>query len=159
MNVWFCLYRALLLGMLLGVIYGFLRPLRPRWLGDLLFILALFYLWLHLVFGICGGDPRFAYTALLLGGCLLWEVICGKRLHPLFSCFWKGISRIFSIFLFPVKKILKKLDILRKFFFATGKKWVTIKCNEHSSSTKQPRRQSHGKKKPISTYQAGIPPQ
>ena len=43
MNSWLCLYRALLLGGCLGIIYGFLRPMRPRWLGDLLFLGTLYW--------------------------------------------------------------------------------------------------------------------
>ena len=159
MSVWVRLYTAVLLGCCLGVFYGFLRPLRPRWLGDLFFIAGLYRVWIYLGFGICGGDLRFGYTAALLGGCLAWEIVFGSLFCSLFSCFWKLISRIFSVIAAPFKKIRKKLGKLRKFIFATGKKWVTIKCNEHSLSTKQPRRQSHGKKKPFSTYQAGIPPQ
>ena len=107
MNVWFCLYRALLLGMLLGVIYGFLRPLRPRWLGDLLFVGAMIYLWIYMCFGICDADPRFAHTALLLGGCVAWNVIFGKQTAPLFSAFWKGVSHLLKAFLLPFEKISK----------------------------------------------------
>ena len=47
---------ACLMGLGLGLWYGFLRPLRPKFtlLSDLLFLLALFPSWVYLGFGICG---------------------------------------------------------------------------------------------------------
>jgi hypothetical protein len=36
------LWQGLLLGCGLGLLYGFLRPFRPRWLGDLLFVIVFF---------------------------------------------------------------------------------------------------------------------
>ena len=140
MSVWVRLYTAVLLGCCLGVFYGFLRPLRPRWLGDLFFIAGLYRVWIYLGFGICGGDLRFGYTAALLGGCLAWEIVFGSL-----------FCRIFSVIATPFKKIRKKLGKLRKFIFATGKKWVTIECTERSSTTK-PRRNPHGKTQPFSEY-------
>lgn len=151
MSVWHCLFAAVLLGCCLGLLYAFLRPLRPRWLADLLFIAGLFWIWIYLGFGICGGDLRFGYTAALLGGCLAWEIGFGAVFSPVFSCFWKVIFRIFALILCPFKKIRKKLGKFRKFIFATGKKWVTIECTEHSSTTRS-RRKSHGKTQSFSKY-------
>ena len=70
---------ALLLGATLGIFYGFLRPLRPRftWLSDTLFVLACFWAWLVLSFGVCLGDLRIGYTAGIGLGCLLWEATAG----------------------------------------------------------------------------------
>ena len=51
---------ACLLGMGLGVIYGFLRPLRPRLtaLADLIFVACFGAAWVYHSFGICRGDLR-----------------------------------------------------------------------------------------------------
>ena len=125
------LLQALLLGGLLGVVYGFLRPLRPRWFADLLFVWALFAVWVQLVFGLCGGDLRFAYSATLLLGLGLWYMTLGQWLQPVFDFLWKQIFRIFSLIFFPVKKIWIKIRKIRNFLFATDKKWVTIKRNKH----------------------------
>ena len=62
MNSWLHLGQGLLLGGGLGLLYGFLRFFRPRWLGDLLFVIVLFRTWLYLGFGLCGGDLRMGYT-------------------------------------------------------------------------------------------------
>ena len=82
---------ALGIGALLGVYYGFLRPLRPRHtlLSDLLFLPAAFWGWLYLSFGICKGDIRLGYSlGLALGGVLL-DVTLGRLLRPVFSGFGK----------------------------------------------------------------------
>ena len=51
---------ATLMGLGLGLIYGFLRPLRPKHthLSDFLFVIVLFWVWLQLNFGVCYGDIR-----------------------------------------------------------------------------------------------------
>ena len=108
MNSWLCLYRALLLGGCLGIIYGFLRPMRPRWLGDLLFLGALYWVWIYLVFGLCNADPRFAYTATLLGGCFLWDQTFGFLLLPVFSAFWKGFYRLMGVIALPLRLFLSQ---------------------------------------------------
>ena len=52
---------ACLIGAGLGLVYGFLRPLRPKFtaLSDLVFLLALLWGWLYLAFGICRGNSGF----------------------------------------------------------------------------------------------------
>ena len=83
---------ACLVGMGLGLIYGFLRPLRRKFeiLGDLLFVAALFWGWLYWGFGICGGDyPGPALLGLGLGG-VAWEATAGRLLRPVFSFFLPG---------------------------------------------------------------------
>ena len=77
MSSWLHLGQGLLLGGGLGLIYGFLRFFRPRWFADLLFIIALFQVWLYLGFGLCGGDLRMGYTLSLCGGIVLWECSFG----------------------------------------------------------------------------------
>ena len=49
---------ALAIGAGSGLLYGFWRPFRPRWLGDLFFMFGFFYGWLWLSFGVCRGDLR-----------------------------------------------------------------------------------------------------
>ena len=112
MNSWLCLYRALLLGAALGLFYGFLRPLRPRWLGDLLFLGGLWYVWIYLVFGLCGADPRTAYTLTLLAGAGLWELLLGATLQPVFARFWHFLGHFLGGILYPFKKVLKKIFLL-----------------------------------------------
>ena len=129
MNDFLLLGKGLLMGCGLGLIYGFLRPVHPRWLGDLLFSAGFFWAWFQLMFGICGGDLRLAYTVALLGGLFLWESTFGRFLRPVFSSFWKVFSKIFYIIWLPFKNILKKSGNFINFLFARSKKWVTIKCN------------------------------
>ena len=49
-----------LLGLGLGLVYGFLRPFRRRFpkLGDTLFLFAAGSAWLQLSFRVCQGDLR-----------------------------------------------------------------------------------------------------
>ena len=86
-----------LLGCVLGVIYGFLRPLRRRFpvLGDLLFLPAVFWLWLEVSFRICRGDLRLGYSFGLAAGCFLWEATAGRLLRPVFEGIWKGLEAFF----------------------------------------------------------------
>ena len=130
MNSWLHLWQALLMGGLLGIIYEFLQPLRPRWFSDLLLVGALFFLWVHLVFGLCGGDLRFAYSAALLLGAGVWHWVFGPWLQPVFPLFWGGLFRICRLILLPFKKTWEKMRKLQNFLFATAKKWVTIKCKK-----------------------------
>ena len=121
MNPWLNLLQGLLLGGVLGIVYGFLRPLRWRWLGDLFFIGALFYFWIYLGFGICGGDLRFAYTAALLLGCFLWYQCFGPWLAPLFSAFWKGFFSVLAGIFAPLGWFCKKCAFFKNFSLQAGK--------------------------------------
>lgn len=158
MNSWLHLGQGLLLGCGLGLYYGFLRPLQPRWLGDLFFLIALFGTWIYLGFGLCGGDLRMAYTLTLPIGSLLWEFTFGAALRPVFSSFWKGFFHLFSYFLHPFKIILKKSGNFLIFLFARSRKWVTIKCNQHPSIKTKNRRNPHGKAKSLPSDPPGLPP-
>jgi hypothetical protein len=122
---------ACLYGTGLGVIYSFLRPLRPKRtaLADGLFLLAFLFAWLELGFRICKGDLRIGYTAGLLTGIFIWELTLGKLMKPVFSGFWKGIASILEWILYPMKKFLQKIYKILKFIFASLKKWVTILWN------------------------------
>ena len=115
MNATIHLGQSLVLGCALGLLYGFLRPFRPRWLGDLAFIAALFWTWIYLVFGLCDADPRMAYTLFLLAGGCLWEGTAGVLLGPVFSLFWKFFSRFFCFFWGCFQKYLEKSGENHKF--------------------------------------------
>lgn len=106
-----------LVGAILGLVYGFLRPLRPRLTGfaDSVFSLAAVTAWVIISFPICRGDIRPVFFFAMVAGCLGWEMTVGRFLRGIFSGFWKP-SKIFLKFL---RKKAKKL-------FATGKKSVTI---------------------------------
>ncbi|MBQ6997928.1 MAG: hypothetical protein IJN60_06130 [Oscillospiraceae bacterium] len=111
---------ACLIGMQLGFVYDFLRPLRPKLttIPDLLFLTALGAGWVYLAFGICRGDLRFGYTVGLGVGIFFWELTATRILRRFFGYFWLSIRKIYRFF----RKIAKKL-------FATGRKKVTISCN------------------------------
>lgn len=94
--------QAVLIGAVLGAIYGFLAPLRVKAtaLADGLFLLAVFAGWLVLAFGICAGDIRPGYSAGLLLGGFLWEATAGRLLRPVFWGIWR-------LLFWPVKKYLE----------------------------------------------------
>jgi hypothetical protein len=122
---------ALGLGLMLGIIYSFLRPLRRRRNApaDGLFLLAVFVFWVFHSFRICAGDIRPAGLAGLALGCLCWEWTAGKWLRPAFFGFWNGIFFLFRGFLRPFTKSFQKFFDFLKILFASWKKWVTIKWN------------------------------
>ena len=84
---------AVLLGLGLGLFYTLLYPLR-RWktgLADGVFLLGLFFLWVYLSFGICGGDIRLFQMLGLLGGAAAFYLIPGRGIQ---SAEEKAIRRI-----------------------------------------------------------------
>ena len=109
---------ACLLGMGLGLLYGFLRPLGRRYRApaDGLFLLAAGGCWLYLSFAVCHGDLRPAYLIGMMAGALVLEMTLGLVLRPVFVIFWE-------IIVLPLKKISK----IRKILFASAEKWVTIR--------------------------------
>lgn len=119
---------ACLLGLILGVIYGFLRPLRHRRpvLADLLFLPFMGYAWLYLGFAICRGDLRLGYCAGLPLGATLWEWTLGRLLRPAFAGFWHLIFRICRGISYILEKNCKKIQKILKNLFAIWKKWYTI---------------------------------
>ena len=84
------------LGCLLGVLYGFLRPLRPRLtaLSDLIFLGFGFYAWLVLAFGVCRADIRLGCSSGLAIGCIVTDLTLGKLLRPIFFGFWRLVAKI-----------------------------------------------------------------
>ena len=99
---------ALLLGCGLGLLFGFLRPLKRRFFPDLLFFAATMWAWVFLSFGICLGDLRPVYTLTLLAGIFLWDRSFGRWLIPVFSSFWKGFFLVFAKISLPLKNFSAK---------------------------------------------------
>ena len=93
----FCMAAAAGAG--LGLFYGFLRPLRRKrnWFADLIFVLAAFYGWLYVGFGICKGDLRLAWFAGMALGGFGWEMTVGKLLRPVFFGFWMILTFLTAI--------------------------------------------------------------
>ena len=112
---------ACLLGLLLGLFYGFLRPLgqRRRLLADLLFVPFLFWIWLYLCFAVCRGDIRLGCCLGLLLGAILEEITIGNSLRPLFFGVWSLLSRILTSIFHPIKKFFEKMGHFIKFFIAS----------------------------------------
>ena len=100
-----------LMGLGLGAIFGFLRPIRPRFLGDLLFVPILVYAWLVLSFQICRGDLRLAYCAAMGLGAAAWTVTLGRLIYPVFCLFWGLVGRIL---VFPWVFLKKTLNFMKK---------------------------------------------
>ena len=113
---------ACLLGAVLALYYGFLRPIRPRTLGDLLFLPAALWGWCYLSFAVCRGDIRVGITLGLLVGFFLFDITLGRWLRPVFSGFWRGFATLWGGFFRLVRNFFKKLWHFRKFFLASGKK-------------------------------------
>ena len=99
---------AVALGAALALWYGFLRPIRPRALADLLFFPALLYAWCILSFRICRGDIRMGTTLGLAAGFFLWDKTLGHLTNRLFGGFWQLIFRAFSWLQDIFIRILKK---------------------------------------------------
>lgn len=119
---------GLALGVLMGVVYEFLQPLRRRRNApaDLLFVGIFLWTWVWYSFRICAGDIRLGGTAALGLGTVLLITVLGKPLRRLFFPFWRGIFHIFTWILAPVKKIFRKILLFLKKVFASGKKRGTI---------------------------------
>ena len=98
------------LGLVLGLVYGFLRPMRARatHLGDGIFLLCATGAWLYLGFGICEGDLRLGYFAGLFAGGFLWEMTVGRLLRPVFFAFWKVFFRIWDFPRYVIRIFFKK---------------------------------------------------
>ena len=113
-----------------------------------MFVTALLWSWIYLGFGLCGGDLRMAYSACLIAGIFLWEGTFGRLLRPAFSGFWKFVRMRLRLIWLPCKKFLKKAGKIKNYLFASGKKWVTIKCKYHPLKQTKNRRTTHGNTHP-----------
>ena len=98
------------IGAVLGLWYGFLRPVRPRWLGDLFFVMALCYGWLVLSFGVCRGDIRLGYTAAIGLGAAAFDRGPGRLFRGPFRWFWGLVGRCFRLFTNIFQKRLTLYD-------------------------------------------------
>ena len=116
---------GLALGCALGILYGFLRPVRRgrAVIPDLVFAAVAGWVYLYYGFAVCRGDLRMGYMAALAVGALAWDRVFGRGLLPIYRGFWAQIGK----FLRGIEKIVKKFLKIVKFFFASGKKWGTIK--------------------------------
>lgn len=126
---------ACLLGLLLGLAYSLLRPLRPRLtaLADLVFVIAFGAAWVELGFGICQGDLRLGYTAGLFVGIFAWELTLGKWLRRWIFGIYRGIYRFFRWVFSPLGRIFCFFKKIGKNLFANSKKWVTMKKDRNTS--------------------------
>ena len=126
------------LGGLLGVLWGFLRPLgkRRRNLCDFLFLLALAGGLCRLSFGICGGDLRPACLGAAALGGIGEEMTLGRLLAPVFYGFWSILSRFWG----AVSAFWKNFFKSAKNVFASAGKWVTIGRKNRSEPKSSPRR-------------------
>ena len=116
-----CLGWSCLFGVGLGIVYGFLRPLRPRVLSDVLFLICTGWAALQLGFGICGGDLRLGYAAGMLTAGVVWDVTAGRYLRPVWQRFWLLLARGVGYIGIPMQKILKKLKKMKNFSLHTEK--------------------------------------
>ena len=138
---------AVLLGLALGLLWGFLQPVRKKLplLIDLIFLIPLVQAWLYLSFGICLGDLRPIYTLTLLLSAVLWDQSLGRWLSPVFTGFWGGIFRFLVWVSGFWKKIFCKCKDFGKKCFASGKKRGIIKWNNRLHLWRRTGGTSHGK--------------
>ena len=113
---------SLAYGMALGLGFSFFRPIRPRFLGDLLFLIFLGWIWLQLAFAVCEGDLRLGHLFGMFMGAVLWTIGPGRLISPIFSLFWHFLW-------LPFKKILGFFKKILKFLYAKRKKSCTIDKN------------------------------
>ena len=101
---------ACVYGVGLGVLYGFLRPVRRKMtnFADAVFVAAAAWAWLRLNFFVCRGDIRLGCSMGLDLGAAAWEMTAGKLLRGLFRRFWDAVGAIWRLFTAPVKKIFEK---------------------------------------------------
>lgn len=102
---------SLLIGGALGIVYGFLRPLRPRYtaISDVLFLPAVVYGVLFMAFAVAQGDLRPEHLfGIFLGG-ILWEWLPGRWLRPVFSALWRPFWKILACFSYIFKKFFEKI--------------------------------------------------
>ena len=105
---------ACLYGMGVGALYGFLRPLRPRYTGfaDMLTVFALLAAWLQLSFQVCQADLRLGYTAGIFCGAILWEITAGRLLLSLLSLRLLSLGCSLCLFRLPCSLSLPTLALL-----------------------------------------------
>jgi hypothetical protein len=134
-------------GVLLGVLYGFLRPVRRRMtnFADAIFVAAAMWAWLRLSFLICRGDIRLGCSMGLAVGAVAWEMTLGKCLRRPFRWFWDGVGAILRFLTAPVRKIFKKTLTFLKKRIASARKLVTINWRNRRRNAAEVGGKSHGR--------------
>ena len=114
---------ACLLGVGLGLVYDFLRPLRPRFtaLSDVVFLAVLGYALIYLFFGVCAGDIRGGYLLGLAVGGFAWEWSLGRLISPVFVGFWKVLGAFSGLWGLLGKNFFKKSEKNKNFSLQAGK--------------------------------------
>ena len=103
---------ACAVGAAVGLVYGFGRPLRPRWthLWDALTVVAALFGWIYVGFGLCAGQIHFGITLGIFLGAVAWEMTVGRLLRPVFRGFWFVVRKILGFFLAPVENFFSFLQ-------------------------------------------------
>lgn len=113
-----------LMGVGMGAVYGFLRPLRNKRknLADFLFLLVLLPGVVYFTFAICRGAPQLALLVAPISGGVLWELSLGRLFRPVWSAFWVFVWAVH----WHIRKFFEKTWKIAKKLFASGKKSSTI---------------------------------
>ena len=136
---------GLFLGCTLGIVYGFLRPIRrgKAILADIIFMVFAGWVYLYYGFSVCKGDLRLGYTLPPILSAMAWNSLFTLWLQPIFDGFWLFVAKIFA----PFQIFFKKSMFFIKFLFASGKKWVKIKSEEHTQRKPPRKGVGYGSKK------------
>lgn len=131
-----CVCAGFLLGFGIDAFFPLKRGLSL--LFQLLVSVQIVLIWCVCCFGICRGDIRAGY----LGGCALGLVCWKKTLSPsvrgIFGKIWSIIFRFTGWSAHVFYQFFKKVLKIEKFFFATGKKSVTIEKNNRRKNRHLP---------------------
>ncbi len=135
---------SVLLGVLLALIYHFLRAFRHHFpmgtiLADLIFLCFVGWGLAYLGLVVCGGIFQLPQVAGLGLGAWVYRLTLWGLLQGVFSAFWGFIRKIWSYIRGVFKKILKKLKKTAKFLFSSWEKWVTIKGRKKNAPAKKRR--------------------
>lgn len=100
-----CFLYAVLTGMLIGISYDIILPLRKKHtnISDAVFVFASIVLWLWYNFKICRGDIRLSYHAGVVPGFMIWRMSFSRYLCQLLCVIDHKYNKVLSNF----KKIFK----------------------------------------------------
>ena len=127
-------------GFLLGPGIDAVFPLRHRLsvLFQLLVSIQIVLVWSVCCFGICGGDIRGGYLAGCALGLFCWRNTLSPSVRGIFGKIWSILCRFTGRLAGVFYQILKKVLKIEKFFFASGKKSVTIEKNNRRKNRHLP---------------------